>query len=289
MIQVRFIEQWEPRVVCIETEEYGMAGIAMFCEAYGPIKTITRLAPRDSDGVQRYQINFTDDKSASLIISEYASKTAPSTEIEHQMLNPKPKSYKLIKSVRHYKSGDEESRKLMVLIPEKTSARQVDEYLLSLGDIEHIRTVHQRRQSFSMVCFWDPNIAKQIYKQERSSALRARLPDNEDPKAGSKKKKCPRCERWVNAETARFNSHSKICEYQENSRITPPEHDVVPIITPHERIHHSNKLASNILRPHPTRPNRLQSLVPQLDLLHLSDSEKGEADALPLPLLPIPN
>ena len=83
MIQISFIEQWEPRVVCIETDEYGIAGVAMFCEAYGPIKTITRLAPRDSDGVHRYQINFTEDKSASLLISEHTLKTAPPTKIEH--------------------------------------------------------------------------------------------------------------------------------------------------------------------------------------------------------------
>ena len=88
MIKIESIEQWQPKVVCLETKEHGISGIAMLCEAYGPLMTIARLAPKVPDEVHRYQINFMDEKSATQLISEHAPEN-PSPITGRKPVKPK--------------------------------------------------------------------------------------------------------------------------------------------------------------------------------------------------------
>ena len=173
MIKIESMERWQPKAVCLETKEHGFSGIAIVCAAYGPLMTIPQLAPRVPGEVHRYQINFTDEKSATNLISEHVPENTSSIRGRNPV-KPKKNEFQLIKSIRQYKTGDEADRKLMVLMPKNFTARQVDEYLLNLGDIEHIRTIHptgKDHMSFSMVCFWNPKIAKSVFTKGRNPHL----------------------------------------------------------------------------------------------------------------------
>ena len=235
MISICAVQRQGPSEVRLMTTYASLARISETCEMFGQLHRVTRL---DVDPYTHgFEVTFSAREAADQFIDRYSkncslSQETISVETTNEIQPPQPEPPIVPNQpvtgttsqpirMKLLKRGDEDPRKVMILIPRNTNFKEVREYLMNrYGGIEYANLVRQPRAhratrlDYAFICFYNAEVAARVLANERDSDLAALTAKPCKEENYARKLWCNECRHWISASPECTKSHPEICRYQ---------------------------------------------------------------------------